>query len=157
MLRRRQVEVVHADRVEEVDVGYVEEGQVQNVDVEVVEEDREDDPDQVMLMTTAKTMKLAKSMSTLEVGAKDDRLGQRDLVEEDDVEEVVQEMLMSRCGGVVMSLLTMGRGVPGIGALLPCQIPGPLKGVPRWGCSEVVGLSSHLSMHGRWLPWSCRS
>ena len=47
----------HADLVEEVEGGCVEEGQVQNVDVEVVEEDREDDPDQVMLMTTAKTMK----------------------------------------------------------------------------------------------------
>ena len=61
-LRRRQV-VDHADLVVGVEGVCVEEGQVQNVDVEVVEEDREDDPDQVMLMTTAKTMKLAKSMS----------------------------------------------------------------------------------------------
>ena len=49
-----------ADRVEEVEGGYVEEGLGPNVDEEVVEEDREDDLDQVMLMTTAKTMKLAK-------------------------------------------------------------------------------------------------
>ena len=56
LLRHRLV-VGHADLVEEVEGGCVEEGQVQNVDVEVVEEDREDDPDQVMLMTTAKTMK----------------------------------------------------------------------------------------------------
>ena len=36
-----------ADRVEEVDVGYVEEGLGPNVDEEVVEEDREDDLEQV--------------------------------------------------------------------------------------------------------------
>ena len=118
LLRRRQVEVAHADRVEEVDVGYVEEGLGPNVDEEVVEEDREDDPDQVMLMTTAKTMKLAKSRS--EVVARCRRPSRRDLVEEDDVEEVVQEMLMSRCGGVVMSLLVC-RGASGVTlALLPC-------------------------------------
>ena len=101
----------HADLVEEVEGGCVEEGQAQNVDVEVVEEDREDDPDQVMLMTTAKTMKLAKSRS--EVVARCRRPSRRDLVEEDDVEEVVEQMLISRCGGVVMSLLA-GRVASGM-------------------------------------------
>ena len=55
-LRRRQV-VDHADLVVGVDVGPVVEGLGPNVDEEVVEEDREDDPDQMMLMTTVKTMK----------------------------------------------------------------------------------------------------
>ena len=60
LLRHRHV-VVHADRVEEVDAGYVEEGLGPNVDEEVVvEEDREDDLKQLVLMTTVKTMKLAK-------------------------------------------------------------------------------------------------
>ena len=60
LLRHRLV-VVHADRVEEVEGGYVEEGQVQNVDEEVAEEDREDDPDQVMLIgrTAAGQLKVA--------------------------------------------------------------------------------------------------
>ena len=49
LLRRRQVEVVHADRVEE--------GLGPNVDEEVVDADREDDLEQLMLMTTVKTMK----------------------------------------------------------------------------------------------------
>ena len=49
LLRRRQVEVVHSDRVEE--------GLGPNVDEEVVDADREDDLEQLMLMTTVKTMK----------------------------------------------------------------------------------------------------
>ena len=118
LLRRRQVEVAHADLVEEVDIGYVEEGLGPNVDEEVVEEDREDDLEQLMLMTTARTMKLAKSMS--EVVATDDRLGQRDLVEEDDVEEVVRKMVICRCGWGGLSLLVC-RGASGVTlALLPC-------------------------------------
>ena len=117
LLRRRLV-VVHADRVEEVEGGYVEEGQVQNVDEEVAEEDREDDPDQVTLMTTAKTMKLAKKMSMSKVDARRCREEGMDLVVERCEEEVVQKMvMMCRCGGV-MSLL-VGRGA-GTVALLPC-------------------------------------
>ena len=42
------------------------------------------------------------------------------LVEEDDVEEVGEQMLMSHCGGVV-SLVTMVRVIlEGTRALLPC-------------------------------------
>ena len=121
MLRRRRVEVAHADRVEEIDVGYVEEGLGPNVDEEVVEEDREVDLEQLMLMTTAKTMKLAKSRS--EVVARCRRPSRRDLVEEDDVEEVVQKMLMvmRRCGWGGWSLPMASREDPGLtGALLPC-------------------------------------
>ena len=59
LLRHRLV-VDQTDLVEEVEGGYVEKGQVQNVDEEIAEENREDDPYQVMLMTTAKTMKLAE-------------------------------------------------------------------------------------------------
>ena len=117
LLRHRLV-VGHADLVEEVEGGCVEEGQAQNVDVEVVEEDREDDLHHVMLMTTAKTMKLAKSV--LEVVARYCRQGRRDLVEEGCVEEVDKEMVMCRCGCGGLSLLTMGRGPRGIRVLLPC-------------------------------------
>ena len=81
LLRHRhvQLEVVRLkDRVEKVDVGYVEEGLGPNVDEEIVEEDREDDLEQVMLMTTARTMKLAKSMS--EVDATDGRREERILL-----------------------------------------------------------------------------
>ena len=56
LLRHRLV-VGHADLVEEVDVGPVVEGLGPNVDEEVVEEDREDDLEKLMLMTTMKTMK----------------------------------------------------------------------------------------------------
>ena len=68
MLRRRRHVVDDRRGCEEDDQvdRDVEEGLVQNVDVEVVEEGREDDPDQVMLMTTAKTMKLAKSRSEVD-------------------------------------------------------------------------------------------
>ena len=145
MLRHRLV-VGHADLVEEVEGGCVEEGLAQNVDVEVVDEDREDDPDQVMLMTTAKTMKLAKKMSMSKVEAKRCHQVGKDLVDEGCVEEVDRKMVMCRCGGVVMSLTMASReDLDGTRALLPCQmVPGfHLKGVPRWGCSEVVGLSCH--------------
>ena len=91
---------------------------MQNVDEEVAEEDREDDPDQVTLMTTAKTMKLAKKMSMSKVDARRCREEGMDLVVERCEEEVVQKMvMMCRCGGV-MSLL-VGRGA-GTVALLPC-------------------------------------
>ena len=109
----------HADLVEEVEGGCVEEGQVQNVDVEVVEEDREDDPDQVMLMTTAKTM-MAKKLSMSKVDARRCHEEGRDLVVERCEEEVVQKMMMMcRCGGVE-SLTMDSRGPRGIRALLPC-------------------------------------
>ena len=81
LLRHRLV-VGQTDLVEEVEGDYVEGGQVQNVDEEVVEEDQEDDLHQVMLMTTAKTMKLAKSMSMSEVDARRCREGGMDLVVE---------------------------------------------------------------------------
>ena len=113
MLRRRQVEVVHADRVEE--------GLGPKVDEEIVDADREDDLEQLMLMTTARTMKLAKSMSMLEVDATDGRREIMDLVVERCEEEVVQEMVMvmRRCGGV--ESLLADRGEPGVAiALLPC-------------------------------------
>ena len=93
LLRRRQVEVVHAD--------HVEEGLGPNVDEEVVDADREDDLEQAMLMTTAKTMKLAKKMfrlpKTVDV-ARDGRREDADLVVERCEEEVVQKMVMCRCG-----------------------------------------------------------
>ena len=108
MLRRRQVEVVHADRVEE--------GLGPNVDEEVVDADREDDLEQLMWMT-ARTMKWAKSMSMSEVDATDGRREERDLVEEEDVEVVVQKISMSHCGCGGESLL-VAREV-GL-ALLPC-------------------------------------
>ena len=60
-------------------------------------------------------------MSMSEVDATDGRREERDLVEEDDVEEVVRKMviMMCRCGCGGSSLVR--RGVPGVGvALLPC-------------------------------------
>ena len=53
-LRRRQGCCSRRSCCRKSKLADVEEDLVQNVDVEVVEEDREDDPDQVMLMTTAK-------------------------------------------------------------------------------------------------------
>ena len=113
LLRRRQVEVVHADRVEE--------GLGPNVDEEIAEEDREDDPDQVMLMTTAKTMKLAKKLSMSKVDARRCHEKGRDLVVERCEEEIVQKMVMCRCGCGVESLTMDSRGdLDGTRALLPC-------------------------------------
>ena len=111
-IRRGYVEVVPGDHVEE-------ENQVQNDDVEVIHDERRDvDFLQLSKTMSKRTMKLAKSRS--EVVARCCRPGQRDLVEEDDVEEVVQEMVMCRCGGVVLSLY-MGRvDLDGTRALLPC-------------------------------------
>ena len=105
-IRRGYVEVAQEDRVVE--------GLGPNVDEEVVDADREDDLEQAMLMTTARTMRLAKSRS--EVVARCCRPSQKDLVEEDDVEEVVEQMLISRCG--CGGSLDMGR-VATL-ALLPC-------------------------------------
>ena len=145
-LRRRQVVVVdRRDRQEDDHVDRdVEEDLVQNVDVEVVVgEVREVDLPQLSKTMSKRKTKLAKSISMLEVDAIDGRLEERDLVEEDCVEEVGKAMVMCRCGGV-MSLLTMARvDLEGTRALLPCQIIWSfhLKGVPSWGCSEVVGLS----------------
>ena len=63
---------------------------------------------------------MAKSMSTLEVDAKDHRREERDLVVEDCVEEVGKAMVMCRCGGAVLSLV-VAKGGPGMAmALLPC-------------------------------------
>ena len=70
-----------------------------------------------MLMTTARTMKLAKSMSMLEVVARGNRLVDEDLVEEENVKEVGRKMVMCRCGCGVESLC-MGRGPEGPGWLL---------------------------------------
>ena len=81
LLRHRLV-VGQTDLVEEVEGGHVEKGQVQNVDEEVAEENRENDPYEVMLMTTAKTMKLAKKMSMSKVDAKRCREEGMDLVVE---------------------------------------------------------------------------
>ena len=119
LLRHRLV-VGHADLVVGVDVGPVVEGLGPNVDEEVVVEDREDDLEQAMLMTTARTMKLAKRMSMSKtVGvAKNGRLEDADLVVERCVEEVVRKMVMvmCRCGGVVSLLV----GRVATLALLPC-------------------------------------
>ena len=118
MLRRRQVvDVDRRDRQEDDHVDRdVEEDLVQNVDVEVdVGALREVDVQQL-----SKTMskRKAKSMSMLEVDATDGRQGRKDLVEEGDVEEVVEQMVMSRCGCGGSSLLV--RRVAGTLALLPC-------------------------------------
>ena len=123
-VRRGYVEVAQEDRVVE--------GLGPNVDEEVVDADREDDLEQAMSMTTARTMKLAKSVSV--VDARQNREVDMDLVEKEDVKEVGKAMVMGRCGGV-MSLVTMGRGPRGIRALLPCQmvLGFHLKGVPSWG------------------------
>ena len=73
-----------------------------------------------MLMTTARTMKLAKSMSRSKVEAKRCHQVGKDLVDEGCVEEVDRKMVMCRCGRVVMSLY-MGRvDLDGTRALLPC-------------------------------------
>ena len=145
LLRRRQVEVVHADLVVGVDVGPVVEGLGPNVDEEVVEEDREDDLEQVMLMTTARTMKLAKSV--LEVVARCCRQGRRDLVEEGRDEEVGQKMMICRCGwgGVVDDGQQRAPGDPGSATMLN---PEGSDGCSGRGCSEVIGVvTSSLSVH----------
>ena len=75
-------------------------------------------------------------MSMSEVVARCCRPSRRDLVEEDDVEEVVEQMLISRCG--CGGSLLVCRGASGMTmALLPCQKMVPKfsqKGVPSWGC-----------------------
>ena len=70
------------------------------------------DAPQLSKTMSKRKMKLAKSMSTLEVDAKDDRREERGLVEEDCVEEVgkAMVMLMCRCGGVVLSLVATKGG-----------------------------------------------
>ena len=155
MLRRRRRDV--DDRrgcQEDVRIDHdVEEGLARNVDVEVVvDEVREVDLLQLSKTMSKKTMKLAKSISMLEVDAIDGRLEERDLVEEYCVEEVGKAMVMCRCGGVMS--LCMGRGTE-MDALLPCRksvLKFALKGVPRWVDLKSLGLSSHRSMHGRWSP-----
>ena len=89
-LLRHEREVDREDLVVKVDVGYVVGCRVPSVDADVVHEDLEVEVDQKMLMTTAKTMKMARSR--LEVGARWSRPCRRDLVEVDCVEEVVQKM-----------------------------------------------------------------
>ena len=86
----------------------------------MVDEVLEVDVPQLSKTMSKRKMKLAKSMSMLEVDAKDDRREERDPVEEEDVEEIVQEMvMMCRCGGVVS--LNMARvDLEGTRALLPC-------------------------------------
>ena len=153
LLRHKHVEVVHTDLVEEIDVGYVEEGLGPNVDVEVVEEDRKDDPEQVMLMTTARTMKLAKSMSR--VVARCCHQEGKGLVEEDCVEEIDRKMvMMCRCGGggvVVADGKQRGPGVDqGSATMSNCSRIWS-EGCSKLGISEVVGLLCRrvVSMHGR--------
>ena len=69
---------------------------MQNVDVEVdVDEVLEVD---VLQWTKTMSKRKAKSMSMLEVEAKRCHQEGKDLVEEDDVEEVVRKMVMCRCG-----------------------------------------------------------
>ena len=103
-IRHGYVEVVPGDHVEEED--------------QVHDERRDVDLLQLSKTMSKRTMKLAKSRS--EVVARCCRPGQRDLVEEDDVEEVVQEMVMCRCGGVVLSLNMARVDLEGTRALLPC-------------------------------------
>ena len=119
LLRRRRLDVDDRRDCEEVvQKDRVEEGLVQNADVEVdVDEVLEVD---VLQWTKTMSKRKAKLMSMLEVEAKRCRQVGKDLVEEDDVEEVVQEMLMCRCGWGGWSLLA-DRGEPGVAiALLPC-------------------------------------
>ena len=82
--------------------------------VVVVDEVLEVDVPQLSKTMSKRKMKLAKLTSTLEVDAKDDRREERDLVEENCVEEVGKAMVMlvCRCGGV---LLLVGRGGAGCG------------------------------------------
>ena len=117
LLRRRRVEDVdRRDRQEDDHVDRdVEEDLVQNVDVEVdVDEVLEVDVLQLSRTMSKRKTKLAKLMSR--VVAKWNRREDAGLVEEDDVEEVVEGIMMSRCGGVMS--LDMGR-VATL-ALLPC-------------------------------------
>ena len=152
LLRRRRLDVDdRRDCKEVVQKDRVEEGLMQNADVEVdVDEVLEVD---VLQWTKTMSKRKAKSMSMLEVEAKRCHQVGKDLVEEDDVEEVVEQMLISRCGGVVMSLPMASREDPGLtGALLPCQIVlgFPQKGVQSWVDQKSLG--SHcclMSMHGR--------
>ena len=109
--RRGCEEVVREDRVEE--------DLAKNDVEEVVDEVLEVDVLQLSKTMSKRKMKLAKSMSMLEVDAVDGRQEEKDLVEEDDVKVVRKEMVMCRCG-VVLSLL-VARGASGVTmALLPC-------------------------------------
>ena len=120
MLRRRRLDVDDRRDCEEVvQEDRVEEDLVKN-DVEVVvDEVLEVDVPQLSKTMSKRTMKLAKSMSMLEVDATDGRREEKDLVEENDVKVVRKEMVMCRCG-VVLSL-DMGREDLGLTrALLPC-------------------------------------
>ena len=142
MLRHRHVEVVRRDRVEVVQDDHEEEDLEPNVDEVVVDEVLKVD----LLLSKMSKTKSVKSMSMLEVDARQNREVDMDLVEEEDVEEVGEQMLMSRCG-VVLSLVTMGRGnLEVTKALLPCQKMVPKfsqMGVPRWVDQKSLGLSCH--------------
>ena len=134
LLRRRRLDVDDRRDCEEVvQKDRVEEGLVQNADVEVdVDEVLEVD---VLQWTKTMSKRKAKSMSMLEVEAKRCHQVGKDLVEEDDVEEIVRKMVMCHCGWGGLSLLVC-RGASGMTmALLPCQMVQGfhLKGVPSWG------------------------
>ena len=115
LLRHRQVEVVRRDRVEEIQDDHEEEDLEPNVDEVVVDEVLEVD----LLLSKMSRTKSVKSMSMLEVDARQNRQEDVDLVGENDVEEVVQEMvMMCHCGWGGWSLC-MGRRTE-MYALLPC-------------------------------------
>ena len=106
-------------------------------------------------------MKLAKSMSMLEVDARQNREVDMGLVEEEDVEEVDEQMVivMCRCGWGGWSLLTMGRGPGGSGL---CYHVKWFQDFIRWVFRDGVVLKSlgcHVvaSMHGRRCSLSSRS
>ena len=109
LLRRRRVVVVdRRDRQEDDHVDRdVEEDLVQNVDVEVVvDEVREVDLPAVVEDDVEEEDEVGEV--DVHVGGCCQMLSSRrwDLVEEDDVEEVVERWLMSRCGWGGSSLLT---------------------------------------------------
>ena len=113
LLRHRLEKVVRRDRVEE---------DLAKNDVEVVvDEVLEVDVPQLSKTMSKRKMKLAKSMSMLEVDATNRHEEGMDLVVERCEEEVVQKMVMCRCGCGVESLTMDSRGdLDGTRALLPC-------------------------------------
>ena len=158
MLRRRRLDVDDRRDCEEVvQKDRVEEGLVQNADVEVdVDEVLEVD---VLQWTKTMSKRKAKSMSTLEVEAKRCHQVGKDLVEEDDVEEVVRKMVMCRCGCGGLLPMASREDLDGTRALLPCQMVQGfhLKGVPNWVDQKSLGSRRCVeSMHGHWSPLSCR-
>ena len=147
LLRHRRVEVVRRDRVEDVQDDHEEEDLEPNVDVEVVvDEVLEVDLLQLSKTMSKRTMKLAKSMSMLEVDAIDGRLEERDLVEEDCVEGSWQSDGDGDASLWLGWLVVVGmqRGVgcdDGSATMSKWVLEFRSEGCSKLGCSEVVGES----------------